>query len=76
MRFLKLAAAFAMMAGVVTMTPQPSCAALDACGQCGADCTDAWEADTSPNRDARYSDCLNSCVDDNGWSCQGGPGGG
>lgn len=72
MRILKLAAAFAMTAGIAGMAPTATCAYGGACNQCYGGCTDVYANDTAPGADTRYSHCLNSCFDENGVSCQAG----
>lgn len=75
MRYLKIAAAFAMTAGIVGMAPASTCDMGNACAACAQACTDAYVRDTAPGGDQRYSACLNSCADESGFPCQSDTGG-
>lgn len=74
MKFLKIAAAFAMTTGVASMAPASTCAYSGACNQCYSGCTDAYASDNAPGAEARFSHCVNSCVDENNIPCQIGTG--
>lgn len=74
-RHLKLAAALATTTAVMALAPAQVLAWSNACNQCFGGCLDAYMADGGHGAETRFSQCVNSCVDDNGYACQIAPGG-
>lgn len=71
MKYLKIAAAFAMTTGIVGMAPASTCAYSGVCNQCYSGCLDAYANDTACGAGSRFSNCVSNCVDERGVRCQG-----